>query len=148
MTHIQIVKDSFSAIEAGDFATLEKLLHKDYQLSGPVPNPVGRKDLVTMLKSLKGGLPDFAFNLSDLKETKGQVSGILHVTGTHSQTLDLSFMGAPPQPPTGKMVKMPDEPFTADFIGDRLSKLNVEPVEGGGMPGLLNQVGVSIETPV
>lgn len=147
MDRIQIAKDAFSAIESGDFAALEKLLHEDYQLTGPVPNPMGKRELVNMLKSIKAGLPDFALNPTDLKESIGQVTGIMHVAGTHSQTLDLSFMGAPPQGATGKKVTLPDEPFAVDFTGDRISRFYVEPVEGGGVSGMLNQIGVSVAAP-
>ena len=147
MEHIQIVKAAYSAIEAGDFDTVEGLLHENYQLTGPVSQSMGKEDVLKLLKALKAALPDFAFSLSDLKETDEQVSGIQHVTGTHSHTLDLSFMGVPTQTATGKKVKLPDEPFKVEFMGNQISKLHFEPVEGGGVPGLLTQIGATVEAP-
>jgi hypothetical protein len=123
------------------------ILDEGWALIRPVPQPMPRADVVKMLKGFKDGLPDFACHLSNVSETAGQITGTMKVTGTHTKTLDLSFLGIPPQPATGKEVQMPAEPIKVDFMGDKLSQLYVQSVEGGGVMGLLNQIGASIEAP-
>lgn len=148
MDRIEIVTSAFSSIEANDFATVEKFIHKDYLLTGAVPNPMGKKEVLTMLKSLKAGFPDLRFNLSGLQEQTGQVHGSFRITGTHTKALELGFLGMPSQPATRIKLQLPDEKMTVSFLGERISDLQVEPVEGGGLVGLLNQIGVALAAPV
>jgi predicted ester cyclase len=146
MNSIQIVKDSFGAMEKGDFEKLEKNLDKDYQLVGPAPKPVGKKEAMQMFKALKTAFPDWAFNITELKEAGDRITCLLHITGTHSGTLDLSFLGIPSQTATGTKVRQPTEPAAVELRGGKVYRLEVGQVEGGGLEGLFKQIGASVTT--
>ena len=80
----------------------------------------------------------------DFNENGDLVTCTHQITGKQSGLLDLSFMGLPSVPATGTKVKLPEEPVTATIRDGKVYRFEVESVEGGGMEGLLKQIGVSI----
>ncbi len=66
----------------------------------------------------------------------------VQITGTHTRDLVLPVPGMPPIPATGKRVSLPEEHITFTFKGDTLASLTSDNVPGGGIPGLLAQIGV------
>jgi hypothetical protein len=68
----------------------------------------------------------------------------MHFTGTHTGGLDLTFMGIPVQPPTGRRVALPEEPVEAYFRDGRMVREVVMKVPGGGLEGVLQQIGAAI----
>jgi hypothetical protein len=48
--------------EAGDFDTVENLAHEDYSLTGAFPKPADKSEFLQMIKAIKAGFPDLAFN--------------------------------------------------------------------------------------
>ena len=148
MEALSIYKQYDAAFEAGDFDTLESLTHKDYSLTGAFPKPVDKSEFIQVLKAMKAGLPDFAFNFTGLEERGDEVRGRMHITGTHTGRLDLSFMDIPPQDATGKKVVMTEEPVTATIKDGKVFQEHVEPVPGGGLEGFLQQLGIAVPTGV
>ncbi len=144
MNSLKIVKESLNAFEKGDLEKLRNLLHEDYQLIGPAPKAVGKAEFLEMARSMKTGFPDWDFGVTDLMENGDQITGRFHVTGKQSGPLDLSFMGLPIQPATGIKIKQPEEPLKATIRDAKLYRMEVASVEGGGMDGLLRQIGVNI----
>jgi hypothetical protein len=134
-----------AAIEAGDFETVEKLTHDDYAMTGAFPKPAGKAEMLRFLKAAKEGIPDLAFNFTGLREDGDEVSGLMHIRGTHTERLDLSFMDIPPQEPTRNRVAMPEEPVKATIKDGKVLREHVEPVPGGGLEGFLQQLGIAVQ---
>jgi predicted ester cyclase len=133
MNSIKVMEKAFAAIEKGDFAALEHVLDDEFRLTGTVYKPIGKKELVQLFKALKPAFPDWAFNATGLKEIGDRVIGRLHISGTHSGPLDLSFLGLPPRPATGIKVKQPEEPMSATLLEGKIHRLEIVPVKGGGI---------------
>jgi predicted ester cyclase len=89
-------------------------------------------------------LPDWKFNASDFKENGDQVTAALRITGTHTGELQLPLPGLPAIPASGTKVSLPSEPSTFTVTNGKLAKLELARIEGGGVMGILSQLGVNI----
>jgi hypothetical protein len=72
------------------------------------------------------------------------VAGTSQITGTHTTTLPPILPGMPAIPPTGHKVMLPVEPIKATIRGDKIAHFEVAATPGGGVPGLLAQIGVQM----
>jgi hypothetical protein len=96
---------------------------------------------------LQAGIPDWSFNLSDVQVT-GNVAHTTHqISGTHTGNLDLSPMGMPVIPATGKSFKLPVEHADLTYEGNKLTRFHADVAAGGGLPGILQQLGVEMPPP-
>ena len=142
MSAIDIVKSALAAAEAGDYAKVSGMLTDDMQFAGPVPNPVGKKEFIGIQSAMVAGIPDWKFNAGDLKEQGDKVTAVMQITGTQTKELRLPLPGMQPIPPTGKYVSLPEEPVTFTVKDGKISRLESAVVPGGGVMGVLAQLGV------
>ena len=142
MSGIDIVKAGLAAVEANDFKKLGSMLSDDMVFSGPVPEPVGKREFLGLQSLLVAAMPDWKFNPTDYKENGNVVSVMLQVSGTQTGELSLPMPGFPKIPPTGKHVSLPKEATTFTVKDGKISRLDVTPTPGGGVPGILSQLGV------
>jgi hypothetical protein len=138
-----IVRNLLAAIEADDMNTAMSYLSSDFQLSGPLPEPIGAREWLGLHHALNQGMPDFSFNLKEVRADGNQVYTTVQISGTQTNDLDLSAMGMGVIPATGVAVQLPEEHPVATFDGDQIVSIGLEPVEGGGVPGILHQLGVA-----
>jgi len=144
MSAMDVVKEGLAATEAGDFGKLENLVADDFSMSGPIPMPVGKREFIGLMMAMVKAMPDWKFNASDLKENGDQVAVALRITGTHTGELQLPMPGMPAIPATGLKVSLPSEPSTFTVRDGKLTKLEVASIEGGGVMGILSQLGVNM----
>lgn len=140
MSNVELMKKGLQAWENADEATMSSLVADDFQLSGPVPQPVGKREFLGLMHIIHAAMPDFAFNISSTEEAGEAVVVRTHITGTHTGTLALP--GMPPVPATGKQVKLPEEVQTGVFKNGQLQTLTTDGKPDGGIPGMLAQLGV------
>jgi predicted ester cyclase len=95
---------------------------------------------MAMLKAM----PDWKFNATDFKEDGDQVTVPLRITGTHTGELQLPMPGLPAIPASGTKVSLPAEPSTFTVKNGKLAKLEVANTPGGGVMGILFQLGVNM----
>ncbi len=131
-------------LESSQFTEAEGYLAYDFILIGSVPQPVGKKSFLDIMEALITGMPDLAFNASDLNSVSNQVMLTLHITGTHTNDMPSLFPGMPQVRATGRKVSLPAEPATFLIRGDRITQLEIETDSGGGIQGILEQLGVEI----
>lgn len=141
MSNIEVFKSGMAAFEARDMQKAESLISDDFQLSGPVPQPIGKKEFVGLQSALVAAMPDWKFNATDFKEDGDKVMAKVHISGTHTATLNLPALGIQSFAATGKHVQLPFENLTATIKNGKLARLEAEHVEGGGVPGVLMQIG-------
>ncbi len=144
MSNIDLVKSTLAAFEAGDSAKAASFLADEMVFSGPVPQPIGKNEYVGLQGALIAAMPDWKFNLSDLQEEGDRVTAKIRISGTHTRPLSLPVMGIQSLPPTGKHVQMPYEPITVTIQNGKATLIEAESVPGGGVPGLLAQLGVAV----
>jgi hypothetical protein len=137
------VRNLLAAIEANDMETAMSYLSSDFQLSGPVPEPIGAREWLGLHSALNQGMPDFSFNVKEVRANGNRVYTTVQISGTQTNDLDLSAMGMGVIPATGMAVQLPEEHPVATFDGDQIVSIDLEPVEGGGVPGILHQLGVA-----
>ena len=148
MENGKIVEEVFSAWERNDFAKVESYISKDMKVTGVAPVPLGANEFIGTMKALITGIPDWKFNYRIGSETKNIVETKLKITGTHTREIPTPLPGVKNVAPTNKTVKMPEEKVTFTFTNGKIVNINVEKVQGGGVPGLLKQLGVELPTEV
>ncbi len=147
MNNIDVFKAGLAAFEVRDIKTADSLFSDDMVFAGPVPQPIGKREFVGLQSALVAAMPDWKFNASDFKEDGDKVMAKVHISGTHTATLSLPALGIQSLPATGKRVQLPYEALTATIKNGKLTRLEAAHVEGGGVPGLLAQLGVKMPTP-
>src|SRR5439155_9578242 len=133
-----------AAMEASNFEQAGTYLDETFTLSGPTPQPVGKYEFLAMQSAFQRAFPDWKFNLHDAEEQGDIVTGAVQITGTHTEALVLP--GMPPIPATHKNISLPEEHMEFVFKGDQIASLASDNVPGGGIAGVLQQIGVPIPT--
>jgi len=146
MSNIDVFKSGIAAFEARDAKKVDGLFSDDFQLSGPVPQPLGKREFVGLQSALIAAMPDWKFNASDFKEDGDKVMAKFHISGTQSAPLTLPALGVQSFVGTGKHVQLPYEQLTATIKNGKLMRIESTKVEGGGVPGVLAQLGVQMPT--
>jgi predicted ester cyclase len=144
MNAIETVQATLAAIEACDWERARSYLTDDFTFGGAVPELVGPDVWLGVHRSFAAAMPDFSFNARGLHDENGNVAGQFQLTGTQTRELALPMPGFAPIPPTGKRVSLPAENFTAAMRGAKLAALTVVEGPGGGLAGILAQLGVTI----
>jgi predicted ester cyclase len=144
MNPIEVVKAGLAAIESGDVSTVADMLTGDMIFTGVTPQPLGKHEYLGLQSALVAGLPDWKFNATDFQQRGDQVVTRVHITGTQIGALNLPMPGVPVLPPTGKKVALPEEITTLTVKGDKISRIESSNVSGGGVPGILAQLGVNV----
>jgi hypothetical protein len=145
MSATDVLKQALVYIEAGDIDKVASMTTDDLVFEGGMPEAVGKNEFIGMMKALVSAIPDWKFNAQNFQENGNIVRVIFQVTGTQTRTLSLPML---PQPvaPTGKHFQIPREPTEFIFTGNKVSRIHVDPVPGGGVMGILEQLGVRILT--
>ena len=148
MGNAKIVEEVFSGMERNDFAKAESYASKDMQVTGPAPVPLGANEFFGTMKALVAGIPDWRFNYKIVSDSKNIVETKVKITGTHLREIPSPLPGVKNVPLTNKIIRMPEEKVTFTFNNNKIININVEKVEGGGIPGLLKQLGVEVPAEV
>ena len=141
MDRIETVKAFAAALEARDFEKSASYLSDDFVLSGPVPQPLGKQEFIAVQSAFQNAFPDWLFNSHNEVEQGDTVTATVATTGTHTRELVVPMPVMPPIPPTGKKIALPEEHMTFTFKGDKIASLASDNVPGGGVLGVLAQIG-------
>jgi hypothetical protein len=148
MKQREIVQALLDSVQKGDFEKAKSLLSNDFQFSGAVPKPINGETWIGINKNLKKAFPnlDYHFHLDNVDGDVAKISAQLK--GTHSANLDLSplGLGVTPAPNTNKSFSTPREYGKVTVKGDKVTSWIVEPIEGGGLMGILDQLGIPVPT--
>lgn len=144
MNAVETVRALLAAIEASDWERARSYLADDFTFTGAVPHPFGPDAWLGIHRAFAAAMPDVSFNASGLHEQGGKVVGQVRLTGTQTRPLSLPVPDVPTIQPAGKRLSLPAEQITVTRRGDQIVKLEVSEVEGGGLPGVLAQLGVPV----
>jgi len=138
-----IVLECLHALEEKDFDRAGKYLANDFTFSGPTPKAIDSKEFLEVHRQLFQAIPDWRFNFNVVKEDDKEVTGRVHITGTHTRALTLPMMpNLGTVQATGKRISLPEEKVRINVKGNKISRFTVESVPGGGVMGILQQIGV------
>jgi hypothetical protein len=146
MNQREIVQALLDSVQRGDFEKAKSLLSNDYQFSGPVPEPINAETWLGINKNLKKAFPnlDYHFHVDGVDGNVTKISAELK--GTHSGLLDLSAVGLGVIPATDKSFATPREHGKVTCKGDKVISWIVDRIEGGGLMGILVQLGIPVPT--
>lgn len=142
MDEVETTVTFFKAIENKDWRSLEELLADDFRYYGPLPDPFDGKVWLQFQRAVQKAFPDWAYNIAKVEKQADTVHVKVHITGTHSEALELPWPGIPLIPPTGRKIEMPDEDAFVKVKEGKVKELRVEMQLHGGLPGLLEQLGL------
>jgi predicted ester cyclase len=139
-------RELMEALAKGDREVAGQYVTNDFTVTGPMPEPIGKAEFLGLHSVLAQAFPDFSFNAIQVKQQGDEVEGTIHITGTQTGVLDVSEIGLPipPLQPTGKKIVMPEEHPVLTIRGDKFSSLHLPQVPGGGLPGILQQLGLQM----
>lgn len=133
-----------SAVQAGDFETVATFLTDDFQFFGATPQPLDAREWLGLSMMLKAAFPDLDYHF-EVEEREGEkVFVSSHFTGTHTGDLDLTSMGLGVLPPTGISFSTARTKSWAVIRDGKIAAIHLQPVEGSGLPGILQQLGVEL----
>ncbi len=140
-----IVLELLHAEEEKDFDKVAKSLTDDFTFSGPVPKPIGSKEYIEVHRALLNAFPDLRFNFTIIKEDANEVTGKAHLTGTHTGDLTVPMIpNVGTVHATGRRISLPEEKVHITVKGNKINRFDVDKVPGGGVMGILSQIGVDV----
>ena len=141
MSAIDIVRAFTTAIENNEKEETVKPLADDFLFSGWTPKPLDKADFITTFAELKSGIPGLMFNLHNLSEEGNRVTGSIQIAGHQSDSFSIPPLSLPPVPQMARSISLPVEDVTFELADDKITRWSVHHVEGGGIKGLLHQLG-------
>jgi hypothetical protein len=139
-----ITNQVLDALEKGDAKSTAKYYTENFTFSGPVPMALNKDQFLDLMTKVTTGVPDWKFNRHDLRVEGQTVIVPVQVTGTQTRMLPALMPGMPDLPATQRAFRIPPEVIRVTFQGERVMDIHVDPVPGGGIPGMLEQLGVAI----
>jgi predicted ester cyclase len=132
------------AMDRGDVKTAMAMLTPDAQIVGPAPQPLTRDEFSAMHQALAKAFPDWNFHASDYRQTGDQVTVQFDITGTQRGDLTLPLPGVPTIRATSLRIRQPTEQPTFTVQNGVITRLVLPQVAGGGVMGILTQLGVTM----
>lgn len=140
------VQTLLEAVQKADLETAKSLLSDEFQFSGLIPEPINRDAWLRMIRNLKRAFPDLDYRF----HVEGADGNIVRITaklkGTHSHDLDVSAMNMGVIPATKKSFVNPHERSKVMVRNGKVTTWVVESLAGGGLMGILGQLGVKSPT--
>jgi hypothetical protein len=148
MTHAtEIVTAFMQVLEAKEFTRAAGYLSDAMILTGFTPAPLSKKQFINVMSELAEGFPNLAYNFHGIKEEEqtlegSLVRGLVGITGTQVDSFKLPELGIGPIPQLAGSVSLPEEQWEYLVDTNTIASIRVVRKSGGGMEGLLNQLGV------
>ncbi len=142
MNSIDLSKSILAAIEAGNFDFVRDQLTDNFTFKTPDGMTYDKRQYINLQRALCKAMPDLRFNASNFKQVSDRVTYTIQLSGTHTDVLDLHTPGVPVVQPTNRHIRLPQEPVTVTFRDARVSHVELAQVPGGGLAGVLSQLGV------
>ncbi len=144
MSNLEITKRVADLLESRDVKGLQAVMADDFRAKGPTLE-LNKQQTLGYLQVFFTAFPDHSFGFADFEEEGDLIQCTGQEIGTHQGILDLNPLGMPVSlPPTGKSFKLPKSVFSFRVAEDKLTYYAEETVKGGGLAGILEQLGVKL----
>src|SRR5215469_4707951 len=150
VTATEIVTAFMEAFEAKEFDKAASYLSDNFQCSGSTPQPLNKDKFMSYASALATGMPNLSYNFRDIREVDeslgegSRVRATIQITGTQTNVFEIAPLGLPLIPETNKSVSLPAQHWDYVVKGNAIAFIRVEPVSGGGITGILEQLGIDI----
>jgi predicted ester cyclase len=142
MNKRETVQALMDSIQRGDFENARTMLAEDFQFSGSVPEPIDAEAWLGMSASLKTAFPDLNYHFRVIGADGDVVRSTSQLSGTHSESFDLTAMSMGMIPATNKAFSAKLEKTKVTVKDGRITLWAVEPTDGAGLKAILGQLGV------
>ena len=143
-TPSNIVRNFMTALDSNELDTAANFLADDFVFSGWTPKPLNKQAFLTLLENIKDGIPGLSFNIHNVLEQNTSITGTIQVQGYQTDSFIIPALGTPPIPQTASSVSLPMEEVTYQLRDDLITAMDVEHTTGGGISGLLKQLGIEL----
>ena len=146
MNAIDAVNTFITALQSGDIELAANTMSDDFVMSGFAPKQLDKNQFLSTYSNLLSSMPDLSFNMTDEpSEENGVVQTEIEITGTQLNQLALPVLGIQPIEPTGLAVTLAQTKTAYHVNNDnKVTRMEMQAVAGGGLEGLLQQVGSEI----
>ena len=141
MGTLEIVQTLIAALQANDLELAASKMSESFRLQGLGPRELKKRELLAVQSELHAGMSDFSYNLAELREEAGRVKGSVAIAGTQTGELNLPLFGLARLPATGLSISLPEVAVLFQTEGEQVSLMQIEELPGGGMAGLIQQLG-------
>ncbi len=143
----EIVYDFMQALDAKEFTKAAGYLADSMIMSGFTPAPLTKNHFMLVMSGLAEGFPNLAYNFHATEEsaetTEGsQVRGTVQLTGSQVNSFQLPPLGIGPIPQLARSISLPEEYWEYRVKNNLIASVRVDRKPGGGIEGLLNQLGI------
>jgi predicted ester cyclase len=120
-------------------------LAADAMVSGGVlPQPMPAMEVFNLIRAIHAAFPDLKFEVEQVTVNGNEATVDVQLIGTNTGSLSMPLPGMSGSiPPTGKKVAVKDV-FVVTVQDDKVSHMRVQSPAGGGLPGVLAQLGVNM----
>jgi hypothetical protein len=144
MKSLEVAQTAADLLEARDVKGLQALLAEVFKAKGPTME-LTKQQTLGYLQILFTAFPDHRFGFIGFEENGDWISCTGQETGTHQGILDLKPFGiSVTLSPTGKSFRLPKSKFAFRTANGKLTYFSEEATEGGGLAGILAQLGVKL----
>lgn len=147
MSVLETIKTFMTALQSGDMELAAKTMADDFTLRGMAPQTIHKDELLAIQSQLVAAMPDFSYNLSELHRTGEYSQGLIQVQGTQTNDLSLPMFGLGMIPASGLALVLPQVEVVYRVDDEKVMSMNVEQVPGGGLMGLVQQLGSELPLP-
>ncbi len=144
MNKTELVEEMMTALQSGDLELASNVMADTFELTGLLPKTLNKRQFLGVQSELLTAMPDFTYNLSALHSHDDGVHASIRISGTQTNDLALPLFGLENIRATGLAVSLPQTQATYQIENDKVVSMNVEAVTGGGLSGLLQQVGAEL----
>ena len=147
----EIVTAFMTALESKQYNAAADYLSDDFVFSGSTPQPLTKDGFITTMSGLASGIPNLSYHFRDIHDIPAQqqwqeerIEATIQMTGTQTDSFVLPPLSLPPIPQMGKSISLPQEHWQFSVKGDKITMLTTDRVPGGGITGLLAQLGIDV----
>lgn len=147
----ELVTAFMLALETKQFEKAATYLSDDFHFMGWTPLPLNKDQFIRLSSELAEGIPDLSYNFHDLHDVDALLAegdrerAIIQITGTQVNEFVLTPLGLPPILETGRSISLPAQHWEYVVRNNAITTIDVEPVPGGGISGLLHQLGTDVQ---
>lgn len=143
---VEIVKTVITALQGNELEVAAERINDSFTMTGFAPKSLNKAQFLSLQYELLTAMPDLSYNLDNVVRTEeaNTVRASVTLIGTHTHDLSLPLFGLENIPATGVNVVLPQTNLTCRVEHDQLTRLEFENITGGGLVGLLQQLGSEI----
>jgi predicted ester cyclase len=136
------VRAFISALEANEQEAAADFLTDDFMATGWTPQPLDKNAFLGVIAGLKSGIPGLMFNMHNMEQDDTSINATFQIAGYQSDSFILPQLGLPPIPQMARSISMPTEDVRFTLLNEKIKLMSVKPTSGGGIKGLLHQLGI------